>query len=48
MDAAELKGRIRRAFAGVPPPDWCLANSHEGVEPALLAREFRARSNPPS
>jgi hypothetical protein len=46
MDAVELKAKIRRAFASVePPPSWCLTNSNEGVEPALLAKEFSGKTD---
>ncbi|HKR09414.1 MAG TPA: DUF6714 family protein [Gemmatimonadaceae bacterium] len=38
----ELEGQIEAAFAPVPaPPAWCLSNSREGEEPALLEQEFR-------
>lgn len=38
-----IEEEIIQAFADVPPPPaWCLVNSREGEEPALLAAEFRA------
>jgi hypothetical protein len=46
MDTAELKAKIRQSFAAVePPPNWCLVNSQEGVEPALLAKAFSGKTD---
>jgi hypothetical protein len=46
MDGATLKSSIEQAFAGVePPPPWSLVNSHEGTEPALLADDFKDKSD---
>lgn len=43
MNTDTLKEQIRLAFSGVePPPHWCLVDSNEGTEPALLAKEFAA------
>jgi hypothetical protein len=45
-DLAEVKARIHGAFArGEYPGHWCLTNSREGFEPALLEREFKGRSD---
>jgi uncharacterized protein DUF6714 len=45
-DLAELEAQIQSAFArGEYPGDWCLTNSREGVEPALLEQEFKGKSD---
>src|SRR5689334_6315121 len=45
-DLAKLKAQITSAFArGEYPGDWCLINSREGFEPALLEQEFKGRSD---
>ena len=39
-----LKARIVAAFAALEyPDDWCLSNSREGTEPALLEAEFKGQ-----
>ncbi len=39
-----LKALIREAFADVEyPGDWCLRDSDEGEEPALVEREFTGK-----
>src|SRR5947209_3726189 len=41
-----LKADIEDAFAAVEfPGDWCLINSREGSEPALLEQEFKGRND---
>ena len=41
-----LEQQINAAFANVPaPPVWCLTNSREGDEPALLERDFRDKTD---
>ena len=41
MAIAHLKAKIETAFASVePPPHWCITNSNEGEDPALLQQEF--------
>lgn len=46
MTPTELKERITKAFAGCEHPgDWCLVDSMEGSEPALLAKEFRGKTD---
>lgn len=45
-DPAGVKARIREAFAGAEyPGDWCLIDSREGVEPALLEAEFKGKTD---
>lgn len=42
----DLEEQINAAFASVPaPPPWCLSNSREGDEPALLERDFRDKTD---
>lgn len=46
MTPDAIKERIVRAFADVEaPPCWCLADSVEGHEPALLAEEFQGKAD---
>jgi hypothetical protein len=46
VDLERIKAHIRAAFAQVPfPGDWCLVNSREGSEPALLEQEFKGRDD---
>src|SRR5881392_3931678 len=41
-----LRQEIRDAFARVEyPGDWCLIGSLEGSEPALLAKEFKGKTD---
>ena len=45
-DLSSVTQQIERAFADVDyPGDWCLVNSLEGEEPALLEREFKGRDD---
>lgn len=45
-DLRSVEAMIREAFADVSyPGDWCLTNSREGTEPALLEEEFRGKSD---
>ncbi len=45
-DRAELKARIRDAFAEVEyPGDSCLRGSNEGEEPYLLEEEFKGKND---
>lgn len=45
-DLEALKREIREAFAAVEfPGDWCLINSREGTEPALLENEFKGKDD---
>jgi Family of unknown function (DUF6714) len=45
-DLASVEAQIREAFAAVVyPGDWCLTNSREGTEPALLEEEFKGKSD---
>lgn len=42
----DLEEQIKTAFASVPaPPVWCLTDSREGDEPALLERDFRDKTD---
>ena len=41
-----VKAQIEAAFAHTEyPGDWCLTNSREGSEPALLEQEFKGKSD---
>ena len=45
MSPDEVNRSIVRAFSGSQyPGDWCLVESLEGDEPALLAQEFRGKT----
>ena len=45
-DMPSVTQRIERAFADVGyPGDWCLVNSLEGEEPAMLEQEFKGRDD---
>ena len=45
-DPAEVTALIREAFAAVEyPGDWCLVDSREGSEPALLEAQFRGKTD---
>lgn len=45
-DLEHVKADIHAAFADVAfPGDWCLINSREGTEPALLEPEFKGRDD---
>lgn len=45
-DLAGIRTQIHKAFAGVVyPGDWCLVDSREGTEPALLEEEFKGKSD---
>jgi guanosine-3',5'-bis(diphosphate) 3'-pyrophosphohydrolase len=46
VDLAAIKTQIHEAFADVEyPGDWCLIQSREGTEPALLEEEFRGKTD---
>jgi hypothetical protein len=45
-DKAAVRAQIVAAFAGVEyPGDWCLIDSREGSEPALLEAEFKGKTD---
>jgi hypothetical protein len=45
-DLSRLKTQIQDAFSAVEfPGDWCLIDSREGSEPALLEREFKGKND---
>lgn len=46
MTPDQVKESIVRAFSGSGyPGDWCLTDSLEGNEPALLAQEFKGKTD---
>ncbi len=45
-DLPSVEAQVRETFADVAyPGDWCLTNSREGTEPALLEEEFKGKTD---
>jgi hypothetical protein len=45
-DLERVESQVRDAFADVVyPGDWCLTDSREGTEPALLEKDFKGKSD---